>query len=517
MTPTASLTLTPLQATIEAPIGTPLHSLLYTHGVEFPCGGKGVCRGCRVKVLDGHLAVTVPQGRKLSPAELADGWRLACQCTLESDLHLEVAQWDAPFLTDETAFDFVPREGIGVAVDVGTTTIVSQMLDLRTGTILAVETALNQQAVHGADVMSRVDAAVTRRLGHELTAVVRRQVASMMRSMIRSARVPATRITDVVLVGNAVMHHLFGGLDCAPLAQYPFVPTTVSGLGFSSRELEWELPPFVRIRFLPLLGGFVGSDILAGILATDMHRHARPACLIDLGTNGEVVIGSNKGLVCSSTAAGPAFEGARISMGMRAATGAIAGVSLNATGLHCEVIGDVPPRGICGSGLVDAAAAFLDAGTLEPSGLLTGKSPSVTLAGKVRLSQTDIRELQLAKGAIAAGVKILCEESGTPPGLIDTVYLAGAFGNYVNRASAQRIGLIDFPPDRVRPSGNTALHGAKRALYTSDADLTSITNLVRHVSLHAHPRFQDFYVEAMTFPDRTAGTSVPSDTRDLTT
>ena len=500
MKSTATLTLTPLRIRIEAPTGTSLHSLLFQYGIEFPCGGRGACRGCRVKVLEGSLPISLVEESILSEEELRDGWRLACQNTLDGDLLLDVAQWEAPFLSDESAFAFTPRDGLGIAVDVGTTTIVSQLLDLRAGTVLAVESGLNQQAVFGADIMSRVDAAVTHGRQEDLTSTVRNQVVAMIRALLKSSGVDPAQIVDMVLVGNSVMHHLFGGLDCLPLSHFPFTPVHLESLEFSPTDLSWDLPPQAHVRFLPLLGGFVGSDILAGILATKANEQENAICLIDLGTNGEVVIGSRRGLVCCSAAAGPAFEGARISMGMRAATGAIAAVTVDGDRLTCEVIGDAEPRGICGSGLVDAVAALLQSGRIEPSGLIAGNAGSIRLAGNVRLTQGDVRELQLAKGAIAAGVRILCEESGIRPEDIATIHLAGAFGNYVNRLSARRIGLVEFPPDRIASSGNTALRGAKQALFAERGTIDSIVNATRHVPLHAHPRFQEYYVDAMRFP-----------------
>jgi uncharacterized 2Fe-2S/4Fe-4S cluster protein (DUF4445 family) len=298
------------------------------------------------------------------------------------------------------------------------------------------------------------------------------------------------------------MHHLFCGIDCTPLSRYPFEPQNDGLATFTARELGWESCAGAAVRFLPCLGGFVGSDILAGILAVGLHQSETPACLIDLGTNGEIVIGSRHGLVCCSTAAGPAFEGARISMGMRAATGAIAEVGLEGGLLVARTLGDTAPRGICGSGLVDAAAAFLDTGVLLPSGRFTGKERSVMVAPPVKLSQTDIRELQLAKGAIAAGIRILMRISGLTERDIDRVYLAGAFGNYVNTASARRIGLVSFPPEKLHPAGNTALRGAKHALFNDPSARDGLAGAVRHIALDREPDFQDVYVEEMGFPEK---------------
>ena len=272
-----------------------------------------------------------------------------------------------------------------------------------------------------------------------------------------------------------------------------------------SGELRWSLPREARIRFLPCIGGYVGSDILAGVLALGLDRYDGLSALIDLGTNGEIVLGGRGRLICSSTAAGPAFEGARIYMGMRAATGAISEVEVRNGTPRYHVLGNVEPKGICGSGLVDAAAAFLDLGHILPGGRLNGGEAYLSLLGPVRISQTDIRELQLAKGAIAAGVRILAEHMGASADAVEIVHLAGAFGNYVNITSAVRIGLLPFPPERVDPAGNTALLGAKIALFSDDRGVEDLARSIHHVSLHAHPAFQEIYVEEMTFPDIRGG------------
>ena len=247
----------------------------------------------------------------------------------------------------------------------------------------------------------------------------------------------------------------------------------------------------------------MGSDLLAGILATRLHESAEPVALVDLGTNGEIVIGNRDRILCCSTAAGPAFEGARISAGMRAATGAISAVSLKDGKLVCQVLGNARPRGLCGSGLVDAIAACLDLGSILPSGRMTNGG-GVTLAGQVVLLPADVRELQLAKGAIAAGFELLCERWGISIDDLHAVYLAGAFGNYISRASAQRIGLLKFPMEKIRPVGNSALLGAKMALFDLPRDgsgaYPEILSRVEHVHLNEHPQFQDVYADNMGFP-----------------
>ncbi len=495
-----AIRLLPLGKTIEAESGGLLQDALFEHGIEFPCGGQGRCKGCRVKVIEGNLPASAADRELLSEKELADGWRLACQAKAEGDLVIEAAQWEAAILADDTRFSFVAGSGLGVAVDLGTTTIAAQLVDLSSGAVLAVRTGWNAQARHGADIMSRLEFAL-REGPQPLARLIREQIDGMISAML-AGREDAAALRDVVIVGNTAMHHLFCGIGIEPLAFDPFEPGDGGMQSFSGDSLGWERIGGATVRFLPCLGGFVGSDLLAGILAVRLHESAEPMALIDLGTNGEIVIGSRDRILCCSTAAGPAFEGARISMGMRAAAGAISAVEAREGRLRCHVLGHTEPRGLCGSGLVDAAAACLDLGLLLPSGRLPG-GESVALAGPVALSQCDVRELQLAKGAIAAGIELLADQWGTTLSGICSANLAGAFGNYISIASARRIGLLAFPPEKIRPAGNTALLGAKMALFDlarGDFSCLDLPGRVRHVPLNEHPGFQDAFVRHMAFP-----------------
>jgi uncharacterized 2Fe-2S/4Fe-4S cluster protein (DUF4445 family) len=515
-----NLELLPLGKTIPVERGASLQDVLFVHGVEFPCGGRGRCKGCKIKVLAGSLPVTEQDRLRLSAAELAQGWRLACQARAQGDLKIELAQWEAAILADDSTFEFTPQPGLGIAVDLGTTTIVAQLLDLATGRVLAVRAELNAQAKHGADIMSRVEFSVAGRSQRVLETQARRQIGRLCRelldaassgagpapagpSALSSGQVPETRrLNRVVLVGNTVMHHLFCGLDLEPLSHYPFEPGSPGLRVFQAEELGWLLPGNPPVHFLPCLGGFVGSDILAGLLATRLHEARLPAALVDLGTNAEIVVGNRQRLLCASTAAGPAFEGARISNGMRAATGAIFEVRLESGQLRCRVLGHGRARGICGSGLVDAVAAGLDLGSILASGRLA-KSDSFPLTPPVSLTQQDIRELQLAKGAIAAGLRLLLDQWGIAPDQLDRVYVAGAFGNYINYTSARRIGLLKFPPDKVQPAGNAALLGAKLALFGAPQHNGAYPLLlakIKHVALHEDPNFHEAFVEEMGFP-----------------
>jgi uncharacterized 2Fe-2S/4Fe-4S cluster protein (DUF4445 family) len=504
MTEPVSIRLLPLGKTLRVERGAPLHELLFSEGVEFPCGGKGRCHRCRIKVVSGALPETVDDLRAFSPAELVAGWRLACRARAESDLTIELAQWEAPVLADDSVFEFTPRDSLGVAIDLGTTTLAAQLVDLSTGKVLAVTTALNAQAQHGADIMSRVEFATADNGLARLSQIVRQQIFGLIEDLLQSSRQLPEHLKDVVIVGNTVMHHLFCGLDLKALAHVPFESTEDSLRVFKPAQLSWQVGLRVSpsIRFLPCLGGFVGSDILAGVLGTKLHESNALAALIDLGTNGEIVVGNRDRLLCASTAAGPAFEGARISMGMRAATGAISEVTLLDGKVRCHVLGNSAPRGICGSGLVDAVAAGLELGWVQPDGRLP--RGEILLEPPVILTQADIRELQLAKGAIAGGLRILVHKWGAKLEDLSRIYLAGAFGNYINRASARRIGLINFPREKVVPSGNTALLGAKIALAnlpTDDGTYVSVIKKIQHVPLHEDAQFLDIFADEMRFPD----------------
>jgi len=288
------------------------------------------------------------------------------------------------------------------------------------------------------------------------------------------------------------MHHLFCGIDVAPLASVPFQPVNDGEQNFRPAELGWDLPTGTVVRFLPCLGGFVGSDILAGIIATRIGECERPRALIDLGTNGEIVVGNARRILCASTAAGPAFEAGRIRMGMRAAAGAIAHVALDHGRPVCRTIGAAPPRGICGSGLVDAVAVGLEMEAIQPNGRLAGGV--FRLEPPVTITQPDVRELQLAKGAIAAGLRILLRNFGAAAHDLEAVYLAGAFGNYVNVESARRIGLLEIGAERIVPAEDTALRRVKMAMLCPSRP---IGIRAEHVPLASDSEFQDTFLDCL--------------------
>jgi len=485
--------LEPLGAEFEVPWGGSPATGLAEHGFEFPCGGMGDCGGCGVRLLSGSLPITPADAAVYTAEQIALGWRLACRARVHEPLVLECGQWQMEILADAKAAPtgLLSERGAKIAIDLGTTTIAAQLVDAASGNVLGVETMLNPQAAYGSDVMSRIRAALE---GQDLTTPIRSALGELA---ARTAGGRAPQVVEVLLVGNTVMHHLFSGLDVEPLAHVPFQSPHLGEQSFSARELGWDLPADCVIRFARCIGGFVGSDILAGIVAAGIARSAGLGVLVDLGTNGEIAIGGCSGIVCASTAAGPAFEAGAIRMGMRAVPGAVSCVTLVEGALQPTVIGDVEPRGICGSGLVDAVAAGLRSGAVLASGRIANGSKVFPVAPPVVLYQSDIRELQLAKAAIAAGFRLLLKHLGGDRGPLRDVQLAGAFGNYVQIESALRIGLLETPPALIHAAGNTALRGARMLLLAGEEPPLPP---IQHVSLAADPGFQDEFVSALGFP-----------------
>jgi len=476
--------------------GTPLMDILHEFGVEFPCGGKGKCGSCKVKLLKGNIPIDEKHISFLAALGLPENVRLACMSAPDSDITIEIPQLETIILADNTAFDFEPLPGYGVAVDIGTTTLVAQLLDLNTGQVLNVATARNPQGKYGADIISRIEYALKPDQAEILKQLIRTKTGEMIHSLLKGYPV---RINKIVLVGNTVMHHLFCGFDVKALSFYPFESPNLAKKNFSPSDLGWKLDHHTEIVFMPSIGSFVGSDILAGIFATKLHLSDSYQVLIDLGTNGEIVIGNKNKIICASTAAGPAFEGARITMGMTATTGAISSITNKKGKLHCHTIGNVSPTGICGSGIIDAMAAFLDMNLMNDFGDIQSENPQIYLDKEVFLNQKDIREVQLAKSAVRTGLEILYKQFGIAPYEINNLYIAGGFGNFINLSNALKIGLLDLSEEKIYKMGNTALIGAKMFLFTDPEKIDEVLKITRHISLESDPEFQELFIQNMMF------------------
>jgi uncharacterized 2Fe-2S/4Fe-4S cluster protein (DUF4445 family) len=487
--------LQPLGKTLTVNDQTPLIDVLHEYGIEFPCGGKGSCGKCKVKLVAGEIETNDIHRQKLALLGLGVEWRLACYSTCTSDITLEIDQYNHLILVDESEFEYTAQTGFGVAVDLGTTTLVAQLIDLATAKVLAVETMLNPQVKFGADLISRIQACIDGN-DHELKRLIRFNIGTMIELLLVKHKVVLQKLA---IVGNTAMHHIFSGFDVSPLAQYPFDTPHLRATTFTTSELDWNFEVVGDITFFPSIGSFVGSDILAGIAATGMHKNDAYCALIDLGTNGEIVVGNKNQLICASTAAGPAFEGTNISMGMRATTGAISSIKIVDNQIKVNVIGNTAPKGICGSALVDAVAIFRELDLIGMFGEINSGENFLSLAGHVGLTQKDINEFQLAKAAIAAGLEILCKTLKIQLSDIQEVYIAGGFGNYINTQHLIQTGMIEVQEEQIRKMGNTALIGAKMFLFLENAITQEILSKTQHVNLESDAAFQDIYVDKMLF------------------
>jgi len=440
-------------------------------------------------------------------------------------------------IVDDVLIDVQPGDTTarlyGIAFDLGTTTVVATLLDLSTGTPLAVASMLNKQQPFGADVITRISAIMMEPGAIDtLARLARETLAELTAEVCAEAGVDASEICEVALAGNATMTHIALGIDPEPLGVAPFIMAARQlPEVLAAADLGLPVHPRARAFMFPAFGAYVGGDITAGLLASGMDRDSRTRLFVDIGTNCEIVLGNRDWLLATAAPAGPAFEGAAIRCGMRAAAGAIEVVSMTTDGLDLKVIGDVEPAGLCGSGLVDAVASLVGVGLLDRSGrfvpeqdalaLAPGLAGRLTKLGQERvfvlhwlaepgdvtrsiyLSQRDVRELQFAKAAIATGWNILVDEAGLAPGDIQQVLLAGSFGSYLSPSSAIRIGLVPrLPVMRVVSAGNVAGEGAKMALLSvrERAGALALQEEVRYVELSDRAGFNDAFVDQLQFP-----------------
>lgn len=493
--------LEPIGVECEVAHDTPLQDVLAKYGIEFPCGGNGICGNCKIRLLTGEIEMDDRHARLLNRKGLDRIWRLACLSRITEDICIFVQQSEQIIQTDETSFDFHPEEGYGIAVDLGSTTIVSQLINLSNRQIEAVRTDINPQSRYGADIISRISYAVcSAQHRFRLQQLVRDCIYHQLSQLLSHQEYD---LRKVVIVGNSVMHHLFCGIDVTPLSVFPFQSSTNASQLFSPDELGWKLP-LCPIEFMPNISHFVGSDILAGIQATRMFASERYLALIDLGTNGEIAIGNKDRIVCTSTAAGPAFEGINLLQGMRAASGAIYSVDIREDLLVCQVLGNEEPTGICGSGLVDAVYSLLKTKQIDFTGaIIDEKCTFIPIAGNIGLTSKDIREFQLAKAAVCTGFQILRKQLSLSVDDIEKVYITGGLGNYLNAQNAQAVGLLELasPSQLVRLS-NSALMGAKQWLFNENKNkIDQWVKSIRYCSLETQPDFQDVYCENLFFPD----------------
>ncbi len=441
-------------------------------------------------------------------------------------------------LADRKLIDFEAGNSeaqcFAVAFDIGTTTLVGMLVDLNSGEELAVTSRLNPQTAFGDDVLTRI--AHTQQGPEqlrELQETVLDAVNAMIGQLADEAGIGRDQIYEATFSGNTTMQQLLAGIDPRWLGEVPFVPATGSGLLVDAATVGVQIHRRGRAYLLPVIGGFVGGDTVSGVLATALADIEGPSLLVDIGTNGEIVLAANGKLYAAATAAGPAFEGARIEHGMRGTTGAIERVTVDGS-LRTSVIGNCRPVGICGSGMIDLAAELLRHGFISPEGRMrvADQLPTETLpdirerlvpyngqvsflvaseaetgSGRpVVLTQRDVRQLQLASGAIRAGIILLLRRAGHEPADVKQVFIAGGFGNYIRRRNALRMGLLppEIDPQRIRYEGNTSLAGARLVALSQRARILaeSLARRTEHIDLATDHNFQWTFADAMLFPEQ---------------
>jgi len=504
--------------------------------IDHACGTRGRCTRCRVRFLEGATPPTDADRARLSYAMLADGWRLSCQAMVTLEAVVEVP----PTSRTPPAKSFGPEtlpggsdgaDGLGLAVDLGSTTVAAALVDLTSTRVLAQASELNDHVRYGADVVSRIRFAMDHADGAaRLTATLRTCVDRLAADVCARGGVDPASIREVVACGNGAMSHAFAGGDVVSLGLAPYHGTFTAARELRGEDIGGALPSATPVLLLPQIASHVGGDTVAAILATGLERVRGPRLLVDLGTNTEVVLATPEGLEVASAAAGPAFEGAEIAHGMRAEAGAIDRVSWGSDGhLAVRVVGGGRAEGLCGTGLVDAVAALLEMGIVEPGGRMkapaeiAGPAASTVGArlvhgvrghhafrlsdpdaeGVVALHARDVRQLQLVKGSIGAAVALLLERRGLTAYDLEDVQVAGAFGTHLRKWTALRIGLVPaIDPERIRIVGDAAAVGARMALCRrADRERAqAISERAAHVELATDPRYADAFAAAIPFP-----------------
>lgn len=489
------------------------------------CGGSGACGKCQIQVLEGNLSVSEADKRFFSKSQLSSGFRLACQAypseplKIALKLHREkdfltVSEYipirndkekeiNNPLPAKEAQSDFY-----GIAVDIGTTTIALQLLSLKSGKTFNTHSLLNHQRGFGADVISRIKAATDGKQ-QELYQCIRHDLKEGIRILLESSKAAPANLKEIVISGNTTMIHLLMKYDCSGLGVFPFTPVNIDRIEGSSQSILGISCPDARVRILPSISAFVGGDIVSGMYYCGMHRTQEYALLIDLGTNGEIALSGHGRMIASSTAAGPAFEGGNITWGTGSIPGAICSVALKDNLASIQTINDRPPIGICGSGALEILAELAKNGLIDETGCLdeayadNGFPLAKSANGEqITFTQKDIRELQLAKSALRAGIETLCLHFEITPKEISHVYLAGGFGLKLDCGKAIRIGLLPTAFEgKITAIGNSSLGGAVRSLLEKGAweKMSFIAGETKEVPLASDKNFNRFYLEYMYF------------------
>jgi uncharacterized 2Fe-2S/4Fe-4S cluster protein (DUF4445 family) len=523
------VTIHPENLTIDVTFGTSFADVLKKADIpiNLPCGGEGRCGKCIVKVLSAAPPPTPEEKNFLSKEHLDDGLRLACRLTIQDDIVVEVPRstrvsgvgktWeDVHLFTDGGE---IP-DALLLSVDLGTTNIAAAVIDPEKGNILAQTSAKNPQASYGADVISRITAVSKNPVAlNEQQRLVVDEVNRLSEKLTGHLGTTPGAIAGAAVCGNPTMEHLFLGIDPVPIAFSPFTPRFTTAQEVRASDIGLVEVPDGEVYVFPVISGYVGGDTLAFIWSSRIFQSEGIILGIDIGTNGEIVLGNKEAIAACSAAAGPAFEGSHIRDGMRADIGAIEGVSITGGRIELSVKGGGTPKGICGSGLIDAASQLLRAHVIDPTGRIQkdGESFPDRVQKKngitefvlyqneslsIGITQKDIREIQLAKGAIRSGVEILMEERGVSWDDITMVLIAGSFGNYLKGESIADVGLVsESVRDRIHFVGDAALMGAVEAVSSEKTrkEIEILATKINYIELSSDKRFNEHFVRWLSF------------------
>jgi len=504
---------------LTCPGGCRVHDYIQSQGtaLAMPCGGKGMCGKCRVRVVRGRLPVTPEDKRIFSEAQLAQGWRLACKAVTREAVEIVVPVQEqqgfsalAAEAADEGALSLAADHDYGLAVDIGTTTLATALVDCTDGKILATATAVNSQRSFGADVVSRIGAACHGK-GKALQKAVRRDLTRLMKQLLKDHPGTAARCRQMAIAANTTMLHLLMGWPCDGLGDWPFHPVSLGGKTYRAQEVLGPQSPLAdaTVTLLPGMSTYVGADITAGIWQCGLASSDDVSLFVDLGTNGEMVLGNKDQRFIASAPAGPALEGGKLTWGTGSVPGAICGVRIERGRAKVRTIDHTVPVGICGTGILEAMAGLVREGLVDETGKLVepyfhkGFPLASTLDyQRITLSQQDIREIQMAKSAIRAGIESLIERSGISRQRVHQVFLAGGFGYYLDPQKAAVIGLLPADlAERTTAVGNTSLKGAIGLLTGAVTleELQAIAAGAEEIVLGNDEAFQRLYIDYLNF------------------
>lgn len=509
---------------VQGTSGSSLQNILRENGIYInaACGGNGKCGTCKVRYIQNPAPKTPAEKRYFSEEDLNKGWRLACVSKPEEDCEIQIdsdEEKDFYVVSDHEAFQAENSDGDtewNIGIDIGSTTIAMSLTGNNSKSSIASYSAVNKQRSYGSDVISRIQASNEGKK-EELKECVRKEIYVGVHELLKRGEISVNQLKEVIIAGNTTMLHLLMGFSCETLGVYPFQPESLKTLNLPFRELfpkqqendcDKELLGAVKVTLLPGISAFVGADISSGLLYCKFDRLEKPSLFIDLGTNGEMALGNKDHILTTSTAAGPAFEGGNITWGTGSIPGAICKVTINNEKPDCHTIGDKPPVGICGTGVIDIVYELLKNEIIDETGLLsdayfeTGFSLGVTETGEeITFTQQDIREVQLAKSAIRAGIEVLMKRYGVDFKEIEHVFLAGGFGYKIDIKKAVGIGMIpEELIQKIEAVGNSALAGT--IVYAGEADALQMEGLIqvsKEINLSQDKDFNTLYMNYMMF------------------